>query len=323
MAELAMFDAAYAPDLAAVAAHGIAVNCYISGDYVNTTTQPAAAHAAGLGVAMTYEEGRAELVHATREQGRAVGRKILAALRAHGTPEGVGIAVYPSIDVAVVGADRPTACNDGFRGLRDVLGDRFSLRAYAEGAVIDALAAAQLVDGPCWLAAPTSWPGYAPNDAHVGIVQLVGSPVPGTDHNKITKDPNALGFWWPDGSNYGEAEMALTDQDVDKIAVAIMRHPIDKNGGTFVEYVRQAHAAARNASDALNGHGGVVTRVAHVQAALGDLGAAQKALQDELAKAQATGSAPSGEVELSAASIQKVSAAVDAAVKAVKWEASK
>lgn len=199
-----VYDAAYRPNLKAVnAADGVAVgvNGYLTGIYADTTTQPADAHAAGLGYVPTYEEGPAELVHASRRKGRQVGRKILAAFKAKQIPLDGTVAVYPSVDVNVSAGDA-TACNAAWRGIRDVLAGKVSVRAYAEGAVIDALAAAGLVDGPCWLAAPTSWPGFNVDDPNVGMVQLVGTDVASTDKDHLVKDPSTLGAWWPRGSRY-------------------------------------------------------------------------------------------------------------------------
>lgn len=221
------YDAAYSPNLAAVKARpgAVAINGYLTGRYATSTTSPAAAHAAGLGWVATYEEGTDELVGASRSKGAAVGQKILAALKAHGVPLDGTIAVYPSVDVAV-SAGNATACNEGWRGLRDVLAGKVSIRAYAEGAVIDALAYAGLVDGRCWLAAPTSWPGFNVDDPHVCMVQLVGTDVPGTDRNHLVTDPKALGAWWPVASPYSATggNMAM-DSDV-KAAFAALEAAI-------------------------------------------------------------------------------------------------
>jgi hypothetical protein len=204
-----MFDAAYAPSFKAVKQNGgIAVNSYISGMYQDTTSDPAAARKAGLGVVMTYEEGRSELVHAGRGDGQAVARKILAALEREGVPLDGSIAVYPSVDVSVAAAD---ACDAAWRGLRDVLHGKVSVRYYGEGRVGDHLFDAGLLDGKYWLAAPSSWPGFdgTADTKRVCVVQLVGSPVHGTDQNVIT-DPHALGAWWPKGSPYAAAPAVTT-----------------------------------------------------------------------------------------------------------------
>lgn len=222
---LYMYDAAYKPDLASVKANGgIAINGYLTGTYADTTTQPAQARAAGLGYVPTYEEARSELVLASRSYGQSVGRKILTAFAAKGLPLDGSVAVYPSVDVSVATASA-ASCNNAWLGIRDVVSDKVSLRAYAEGAVIDALASAGLLDGPAWLAAPKSWPGFNVNDVHVCAVQLVGSAVSGTDADHLITDPQKLGAYWPEGSPYGDtvtltpAEAALL-ADAERFAAA-------------------------------------------------------------------------------------------------------
>lgn len=205
---LTAHDAAYAPDLGALRRVGsIAVNGYLTGKYATTTTQPAAARAAGLGYVATYEEGPSELVGASRYTGRRVGDKIMAAWRAKGLPLGPEFAVYPSVDVNAAAG----SCDNGWQGIRDVIQGEISLRSYADGAIIDHLTAARLVDGKCWLAAPTSWPGYRLDDPNVCMIQMVGTDVPGTDRNHIVTDPHALGAWWPDGSPYATGGLTVSE----------------------------------------------------------------------------------------------------------------
>lgn len=204
------FDAAYAPDLAKVkAAGGVAVNGYLTGTYATSTTQPAAARAAGLGYVPTYEEAPNELVGASRAVGQNVGRKILAAFQRLGIPLDGTVAVYPSVDVY---DGTPSDCNNAWWGIRDIIAGKISVRCYAEGAVIDALTKAGLLDGPGWLSASTGYPGYNVNDPNVCMVQLVGSPVSGTDANHLITDPSKLGAWWPDNSPYAGGDVNLTDK---------------------------------------------------------------------------------------------------------------
>ncbi len=264
MTSLYAYDAAYAPDLAKVkAAGGIAINGYLTGLYATSTTQPAAARAAGLGYVATYEEGPSELVNASRAAGQTVGVRILTAFKAKGLPLDGSVAVYPSADVNVA---NPDACNAAWRGIRDVLAGKVSVRAYAEGAVIDALAGAGLLDGKCWLAAPTSWPGYTSDDANVCMIQLVGTDVAGTDRNHIIVDPHALGAWWPEGSEY--ALMALDPKD--PVIVAI----------------RQDIAALAAAVGAANGRLVAILNgdTAHPDAGLRDLAPVVKATGGAVAK---------------------------------------
>lgn len=245
------YDAAYSPDLAKVKANGgIAVNGYLTGGYATSTTQPAAARAAGLGYVPTYEEAPNELVGASRATGQAVGRKILAAFQAKGIPLDGTVAVYPSVDVY---DGSPTNCNTAWQGIRDIIAGKISVRAYAEGAVIDALTKAGLLDGPGWLSASTGYPGYNPADPNVCMVQLVKSPVASTDADHLITDPSALGAWWPDNSPYGDAvslTAAQAQQLSDALAYAkaadVRAQALQGQVGTLATQVTALQAAVAN-----------------------------------------------------------------------------
>lgn len=240
------FDAAYQPDLAAVkAAGGVAVNGYLTGRYATTTSTPAHALAVGLGWWATYEEGPGELVNASRATGRAVAGKILAAFRAlrdnngNALPLDGSLAVYPSVDQSVLD---PTACDQAWMGLRDILAGQLSVRYYGQGSIGDHLHRQGLLDGPYWLAAPTSWPGYQPNDPAVCIVQEVGTNVPGTDRNHILTQPEAIGALWPAGSIY--AGGGMTPQE---IAQAVLDAKDSPDTGTVRQTIHDARQIARRA----------------------------------------------------------------------------
>lgn len=198
-----LFDAAYAPDLAKVkAAGGIAMSVYLTGAYCRTCAQPSALHTAGLGVLGNYEEAASALQSCGLTGGMAIGRAAAAAYMAEGAPAGRGLGIAFSLDVNTP-ASRLSAVSVAFMGISAGLAGRFVPLVYGEGAAIDYLWTRHRVAGVQWLAAPTSWPGYAPGDVHVGLVQQVGSPVSGTDEDKIT-DLAALEplIWWPAGSPY-------------------------------------------------------------------------------------------------------------------------
>jgi hypothetical protein len=288
---LLALDAAFTPDLAAVQTwpHGtvLAINGYLTGTYADSTTQPKAARKAGLGFVPTYEEGPSELVGASRATGRGVGRKILAAFKAKGLPLDGSVAVYPSVDVRVPidGTDHDAdQCNSAWQGIRDIVAGQISVRAYAEGAIIDALASAGLVDGPCWLAAPTSWPGYSVEDKHICMVQLDGDAPKGTDANHIITNPAALGAWWPDGSPYG-GDMPLTDADVAKVVNAIFARDIIP---APQQTPAEAEAAKTNPTWALVSALGSVLAHTHAHTRdLADITPRIASLQAELAATQA------------------------------------
>lgn len=254
-------DAAYQPNLAAVRAAGaIAINGYLTGKFATTTTSPAAAHAAALGWIATYEEGPAELVGATRAQGVAVGEKIAAAWRTHGIPDDGSVAVFPSVDIRVAAADA-ASCDNGWMGIRDVLKSGASLRGYAEGAVIDHLAARGLVDGKCWLSASSSYPGYNVHDENVCMIQQVGSSVGGTDTNHIITDPYALGAWWPPGSPYVTPGgfMSLTSAQQDDLYQRVLElapryYTVDAEGAAHVVPKGTKGAVAAHALDDVSGN---------------------------------------------------------------------
>lgn len=194
------FDAAYKPDLRQVLkAGGVAINCYITGKFSGTTTQPSQARSVGLGSIATYEEDPSELVKASREQGQAIGRKIMAGMKAKGYPPGT--AVYSSVDVYV---NNPSDVAYAYLGINDIIAPTYSHRSYAEGAIIDYLVNHRLVQGKCWLSASKSYPGYNANDENVCMRQLVGSSVIGTDADALytVQDVYAIGAWWPPNSPY-------------------------------------------------------------------------------------------------------------------------
>lgn len=280
MTALYCFDAAYAPDLAKVkAAGGVAVNGYLTGRYESTTTQPAAARAAGLGWIATYEEAASELVGASRATGQAVGQKILAAFKRLSIPLDGTVAVYPSVDVY---DGTPTDCNTAWQGIRDVIAGKISVRVYAEGAVIDALHKGGLLDGPGWLSASTGYPGYNPGDPNVCMVQLTGqSPVSGTDADHLITDPHALGAWWPDGSPYG-AQVALTQADIQLLLDTPVYDPITKTNKPLRNFIVGGYVEGLEARTGL-------------AAQLTALAAQVTALQQTVVQSQ---TAPSGTVQV-------------------------
>jgi hypothetical protein len=212
MTNLYFFDAAYKPDLARVkAAGGIGMSVYLTGKYANTCAQPGELHAMGLGALANYEEGANELAIAGVSGGISIGQRAANAAIAKGFPIGKGIAF--SLDVNTPPSQFP-AVGQTFQGIRQGLGGKFAPLVYGEGAAIDYLVANHDVLGIEWLAAPKSWPGFNENDTHVGVVQLVGSPVGGTDEDLITNlDALAPLIWWPQGSPYEKGTEMLDPKD--------------------------------------------------------------------------------------------------------------
>jgi len=211
MAEF-LYDAAYAPDLDKVKANGgVAMSVYLTGIYESTCAQPAQLHEKGLGVLGNYEEAIDELLYCGHDGGVDIGRRAAEAYMAKGAPGGVGLGIVFSVDLSV---DESAfgAISRSFDGIREGLDGRFVPKVYGEGALIDYLVAHGKVEGKQWLSASTSFPGFDAADLHVGKVQLVGGPVPGTDQDVLT-DADGLGIWWPAGSPHHNAAQATHLED--------------------------------------------------------------------------------------------------------------
>lgn len=209
-----LFDAAYRPDLVKVkAAGGIAMSVYLTGQYASTCASPAELRAAGLGALGNYEEGASELLTCGEAGGRTIGQRAASAAISKGFPANTGLGIAFSLDVNTP-ASKLAAVGSAFVGIAAGLAGRFVPLVYGEGAAIDYLWTNHRVLGVEWLAAPTSWPGYDAGDVHVGLVQQVGSPVAGTDEDKITNlDALAPLIWWPAGSPYAKEIEMLDPND--------------------------------------------------------------------------------------------------------------
>lgn len=284
------YDAAYAPNLGTVQAKGaIAVNHYLTGIYAGTSAQPVDAHKHGLGSIITYEQGPSELVGLSRAGGRDVGNRILAAVRKLGVPLDGSVAVYPSVDVNVA-TDRMSACDQAYKGLRDVLAGKLSIRCYGEFDLIKHLHDAGLTDGPGWLAGASSWSSTYPTDSPlVCMVQHVGSDIPSTDRNTVTQ-PGALGAWWPTGSPYLKEDDMPTPAD-------LWDAPIKGRDGHNYTAASMLTSAAGNAADAKVLADRANQRAAAAQAAIAaqatELAAIKQQLADLLAgKITVTGTLP-------------------------------
>lgn len=210
------YDAAYPPPPATIkAAGGVLMAVYLTAKYAVPTSRCAQIRATGLGVLLNYEEGAAELVTAGRSGGQAAARRALAAAIADGAPASNTLGIYFSVDVNV-SPGQFAAVGAAFDGINDVLRGKFLVHVYGEGALIDYLIATGRVVGRQWLSASTSFPGFNADSPNVGLVQLVGTNVPGTDQNTIT---NAAGLdaWWPAGSPYGDDDMPLSPDESEKL----------------------------------------------------------------------------------------------------------
>lgn len=277
-----MYDAAYAPSLAAVKAHGgIGMSCYLTGAYASTSPQPKALRAAGLFALGNYERGAGELVTCGYDRGVQIGKEAATAYIAKGaprntrlTPANRRLAIYFSVDVNARPSTFP-AIGKAFDGIKKGLAGRFEPRVYGEGALIDYLVKTKRVTGPQWLSASSSFPGYDPSSPHVGLVQKVGTPVHGTDQDVITCHPSELGAWWPAGSPLQEVD-PLAGYTLDQIADAVVGklvtnayggHPsVGRILAAIDKHVNDTAALVKAANTAVAAPGGLLARVATLQA---------------------------------------------------------
>lgn len=279
---LYMYDAAYKPNLDQVVAHGgIAMSVYLTGSYANTCAQPSELHAKKLGALGNYEQAPDELLHCGKSGGVDIGKRAAAAYVAKGAPADKNLVIAYSVDVDAPPSSFP-AIAEAFDGIRigAATVGQFRQKVYGEGALIDYLIAHGKVDGHVeWLSASTSFPGFDAADPNVGTVQLIGSPVPGTDEDRITSTEWLDGIWWPAGSPYdkGDNPMAdLTKEQLDEIADAVWERRI-KDGEVDWEaasYLTGARNQALAAARTLTAANGALARITALQKDMAALKAA-------------------------------------------------
>lgn len=282
------YDAAYPPDPATVAGlGGQLMAVYLTGNYAVPANQSARIHAAGMGALLNYEEAADELVHAGRIGGQGVGQRSLAAALRQGAPGNGTIGIFYSVDVSV-DPSQFGAVGQAFDGINDVIRGKFVAHVYGEGALAEYLLATHRVANRQWLSASTSFPGYNAEAASIGLVQLVGTNIAGTDQNIIT---NAAGLdaWWPGEvpSSGGAAPISTGADDLtpeqsaklDAIHARIGKIDMDdfallKSILPAVSEMRplvQSIAAADDALKTLTGPDGILARVTAIQVALRSL----------------------------------------------------
>lgn len=183
--------------------------------------------ALGLGFLPNWERGASFLVSCGYSGGVGAGREAVTALEALGVPHGT--AVVFSWDTHVDPADY-SRVGKVADGIIDGLAGKYVFSAYGQGDLLAYLRTTGRMKVKGWLSASKSFPGYDEASPHVGLVQKIGTPVPGTDQDVVT-DPYNLGAWWPDGSLFARKELKL-DADVkarfDKLdaEVADLKHAL-------------------------------------------------------------------------------------------------
>lgn len=184
------------------------VCCYTDGIYAYSPALIASVLAAGKGVSANHENAQTELAGGG-PAGVAAASHAVAAVIAWGTPTDGSCAIAYSVDLSV--PNTPVAFEvyaAAFRQIRVVHAGRYKTGFYGELALYKYLKALGLVDTKCWLSASSSFPGWDPNDPDVGLIQTVGTDIPGTDRDLITNLD--LGVWWPAGHHPSGGGTAIT-----------------------------------------------------------------------------------------------------------------
>lgn len=172
------------------------VCAYTDGMFGYSTDTIRAVHDAGKGVLPNHERGVTDL-GGGYGAGTVAASQALAVVRGQwAAPRDGTVAVVYSVDASVAPSTFPVYV-PAFQAIRAYHGGEYLVGFYGELALYKYLKARGLVDVRCWLSASSSFPGYDPNDSDVGLIQLVGTDIPGTDRNLITSFD--LGVWWPAG----------------------------------------------------------------------------------------------------------------------------
>lgn len=223
------FDYSYdRPDPQQMAAAGIKVVArYLFGPGKGIDdAERRALHAAGIGIVLNYEgDSGNHLKGAT--QGATDGAAARHYAQQLGAP--VGKPIYYSCDQQVFASSMPAVM--AYLHAADA-GDH-PARAYGQFSVLERFGR------PGWQT--IAWSGGLVSK-HAVLYQYEieqdfhGSAV---DYDEI-RNIDELGAWWPEGM---EPNMAISDDDLTKIATAVKQAIIDKDGGTVAQYLRQIRAA--------------------------------------------------------------------------------
>lgn len=305
------YDAAYPPPPATVAAAGGRIMAfYLTGNYAAAPVWGNSIRAAGMAALPNYEQAADELTGGGVAGGHAAGVRAFNATAAQGVPQDGKHAIFFSVDVNVPESNFPAAL-PVFDGINQALQAKYCTHVYGEGALIDYLKANnRICQGAHWLSGSTSFPGYNQANPNVGLVQLNGSNIPGTDQNVIT---NAAGLhvWWPAGATPPATALGggtvlpggsnlsdFTPQDIATIVLSVLTSPQMQAQDTARAYVAaqqfaasqeghdRAVIAAREAMNTSAAVADIATRVAKLQVASGsapDLAAITAAVEAGIA----------------------------------------
>ena len=208
---------------------------YVIGPYAVTRSLCDRILAAGVGL-MANAEKTTDWLRGGRPAGVQIASEAMTSMRALGwAMDGTEGCLY-SVDVDAPLTDFPRY-DAGFDGINATHAGHLLSGCYGEGALIDHLVAGKRIALDGWLSASQSFPGWNPADPHVGLVQQVGTDIPGTDRDIIT-DPTNLGIRWPSGHPYaqGAPDMPLTAADEALISQALQttNFGIPQPDGTWV-----------------------------------------------------------------------------------------
>lgn len=214
-------DAAYLPLEQVMAAKPVFVAAYTDGQHGYTAAVIAQLRGEGISILANHENAANELLGGY-SAGVAAAQRAMAAVEAWGMPADGSCALFFSVDVSVPIGQFPII-DAAFDGIRHALQGRFLAGVYSEGALIDHLWAGERIDVKGWLSASSSFIGYNPASPHVGLVQQVGTSIPGTDMNEVT-DIDNLGLWW--ATPHSRPQVNQTEDDMGFRVIECSKEPI-------------------------------------------------------------------------------------------------
>lgn len=190
---LTAYDAAVPPLAAILASDCTAVCCYTDGDYAYKPEWIGQIVAAGKGVLANHENAQDELLGGFNAGVNAAVRAMLAVRDWPIKPP----AIYYSVDMNVDPSSKEfAAVLQAFQGIKDTMQGEYLIGCYGEGELIHELYVNQLTSVSGWLSASIDFPGYDRDSPFVGMYQQVGSNIPDTDRNVITRLAT-MGFYLP------------------------------------------------------------------------------------------------------------------------------
>lgn len=220
---LTAYDSANPPNRQTIKAKGgIAGSRYIKRNLPNSfdlgSTERLGWLADGLGLLYNAEQAANDVLVQSPAWWMDYGKYVSDRLQAFGVRTDIGVNVPASADCQVLSADLSKAVNNLAAFAVGV--EPFGMVGYGQISVLNLLTVEKIspVGAKHWLTASLGWSGYPNTSAgwaaymawpHAGMVQMLGSNVPGTDMNYLL-DPLAMGFEWPESSPYYPKEDSVS-----------------------------------------------------------------------------------------------------------------